>query len=93
LNADLKSELHSDLQSLHEKWKNKDISLEEDSDIALGLTLGIAIENKKNKGLGTNGPFADKTNNLINSPCRDMIKNYSTIQVNEKKNEKCKRKL
>ena len=87
LNADLKSELHSDLQSLHDKWKTKDITLDEDSDIALGLALGVAIESTKNKPRFTN-PFTEHTNKANNSP----MKSLSTILCNDKIEEKCKTK-
>ena len=87
LNADLKSELHSDLQSLHDKWKTKDITLDEDSDIALGLALGVAIESTKNKPRFTN-PFTEHTNKANNSP----MKSLSTILCNDKIEEKFKTK-
>ena len=84
LNADLKLELHSDLQELHKKWRHKDISLDEDSDVALGNALGVAIESTKKREPRFTAPFTEQTNNSNNSPCKALIKSFSTIKCNSK---------
>jgi hypothetical protein len=78
MNTDMKAELQKDLKKVKEPVQ------EEDSDIALGLALGVNIPSSKRK------PFQEKTNAVENSPTRSLKKSLSSHKLtnNSKSPEK-----